>query len=167
LESNPSISANIHVLGALRQAGFDADHPAVQKIVDFLKQTRFLQMFWFDKWHSSPYYPTSHVIIAAETYAEDLIENAVNWILETQNKDGSWGYYVPTAEETAYCLQSLLIRRRSGKNVPKDAIKRGLDWLIDHMDPPYPPLWIGKSLYTPELVNRSTILSALMLGAQE
>jgi halimadienyl-diphosphate synthase len=167
LESNPSISANIHILGALRHTGFNAQESAVRKIVNFLLQTRFLHSFWFDKWHSSPYYPTSHVIIAAERLADDLVENAVYWVLETQNKDGSWGYYVPTAEETAYCLQSLLIWKRGGKSVPQDSIDRGLDWLSNHMDPPYPPLWIGKSLYVPEQVVRSTILSALMLGAQE
>jgi hypothetical protein len=35
------------------------------------------------------------------------------------------------------------------------------------MDPPYPPLWIGKSLYSPGLVVRSAILSALSMGLQE
>ena len=109
LESNPSISANIHLLGALRQAGMGRESPSVRKIVNFLYQTRFLHMFWFDKWHSSPYYATSHAIIAAESIADNLVEKAIDWILETQNHDGSWGYYVPTAEETAYCLQALII----------------------------------------------------------
>ena len=166
LESNPSISANIHLLGALRQAGMGRESSSVRKIVNFLYQTRFLHMFWFDKWHSSPYYATSHAIIAAESIADNLVEKAIDWILETQNHDGSWGYYVPTAEETAYCLQALIIWKRSGKNVPNDPIQRGLDWLQNHMDPPYPPLWIGKSLYSPELVVRSAILSALTLGLE-
>jgi halimadienyl-diphosphate synthase len=166
LESNPSISANIHLLGALRQAGLDANRPEIRKIVNFLYQTRFLQMFWFDKWHSSPYYATSHAIMAAEHLVDDLVVSAVDWVLDSQNKDGSWGYYVPTAEETAYSLQALLIWKRGGKTVPNDQIQRGLDWLQKHMDPPYPPLWIGKSLYSPELVVRSAILSALTLGLQ-
>jgi hypothetical protein len=34
------------------------------------------------------------------------------------------------------------------------------------MDEPYPWLWIGKSLYCPELVVESAILSALMLVEQ-
>lgn len=167
LESNPSISANIHVLGALNQAGFPANHPAVKKVVNFLHCTRYLDMFWFDKWHVSPYYPTTHAIIAAEQYAHGLEDNAVEWILSTQNANGSWGYYASSAEETAYCLQALLIWKRSGHWVAKDPIKRGLDWLEGHMDPPYMPLWIGKSLYSPTLVVRSAILSALILGAQE
>ena len=167
LESNPSISANIHVLGALQQAGFEARHPAVRKIVNFLRQTRYLGMFWFDKWHASPYYPTTHAIIAADTYDRDMLCRAVEWILATQNSDGSWGYYTPSAEETAYCLQALFIWKRGGNPIPNEAIRRGLGWLQAHSEPPYPPLWIGKSLYAPTLVVRSAILSALLLGEQE
>ncbi len=166
-ESNPSISVNIHTLGGLRKAGFESEHPAVQKIASFMRCTRFAESFWFDKWHASPYYPTAHAIIVGNGYIDDLIEPAVNWLLDTQNADGSWGYYLPTAEETAYSLQALLVFKRSGKSVPKDIINRGLTWLQEHMQPPYPPLWIGKCLYTPTLVIRSAIFSALMLGAQE
>ncbi len=88
------------------------------------------------------------------------------WILETQNEDGSWGYYIPTAEETAYCLQALVIWKRSGHPVPDEVLQRGAGWLTAHMDDPLPPLWIGKCLYCPVYVVRSAILSALMLVAQ-
>lgn len=167
LESSPSISANVHMLGALRQAGFSSDHPSVEKVVSFLGKKRMLGMFWIDKWHASPYYPTSHLIIDALDYADWLIEDSVQWILETQNADGSWGYYLPTAEETAYCLQALLTLKRHGRKVPAKAISGGLAWLSEHADPPYPPLWIGKCLYSPTLVVRSAILGALALGDQE
>jgi halimadienyl-diphosphate synthase len=163
LESNPSISTNIHILGALRRAGYALDHPSVQKIVSFLQSTQY----WFDKWHISPYYPTSHAIIACAGYADELIADAVSWMLSTQNSDGSWGYYMPTAEETAYTLQALTVWGRSGHSVPVEVLQRGSDWLMEYADAPYPPLWIGKCLYTPPLVVRSTILSALALVAEE
>lgn len=167
LEANPSISANIHVLGALRQAGFGVQHPPVRKVLRFLRRTQILQLFWFDKWHASPYYPTSHAVITSAGYDDDLIDDAVYWIVETQNQDGSWGYYMPTAEETAYCLQALVLWKRHGGQVPDDVLKRGAVWLADHTEPPYPPLWIGKCLYCPVRVVRSAILSALMLVVQE
>ncbi len=100
-------------------------------------------------------------------YAKDLVDDAVYWIKETQNADGSWGYFLPTAEETSYCLQSLVAWRRFGEDVPIDAIERGVSWLSEHTEPPYPPLWIGKGLYSPTHVVRATILSALTLAAQE
>lgn len=167
IESNPSMSANIHVLGALRQAGLAVEHPSVTKTLEFLFRTQTLQLFWFDKWHTSPYYPTAHAVIACAGYVNWLVDDAVYWILETQNPDGSWGYYRPTAEETAYCLQALSIWKRHGGRIPGDALKKGADWLADHAHPPYSPLWIGKCLYCPELVVRSAILSALNMVTQE
>jgi hypothetical protein len=163
LEANPSVSANIHVLGALRSAGFPVSHPSVQKVLKFLHSTAF----WFDKWHSSPYYPTAHAIIACAGYADEIVADAIPWILQTQNSDGSWGYYMPTAEETAYCLQALSIWHAAGHDVSYNDLKRGSDWLLENMQPPYPPLWIGKCLYSPDLVVRSTILSALMLVSEQ
>jgi halimadienyl-diphosphate synthase len=167
IEANPSISTNIHALGALRQAGLGVAHPSVAKLLRFLRQVQTGRLFWFDKWHASPYYPTSHAVIACAGYADWLAKDAVAWILGTQNPDGSWGFYGPTAEETAYCLQALVIWKRNGGQVPGDVLKRGTAWLADHADPPYPSLWIGKCLYHPLLVVRSAILSALTLVAQK
>jgi halimadienyl-diphosphate synthase len=167
LEANPSVSANIHVLGALRQAGLKAEHPSVTKVIQYLFASQAIQLFWFDKWHVSPYYPTAHAVIAGAGYVDWLVDGAAYWMLETQKSDGSWGYYMSTAEETAYCLQALIIWKRHGHPVPDDVIRRGATWLSNRLEPPYPPLWIGKCLYCPKRVVRSTILSALMLVAQE
>ncbi|MGC1376089.1 MAG: hypothetical protein WA821_07705 [Anaerolineales bacterium] len=169
LEADPSLSANVHVFGALRQAGYEAQHPSVQKVLRFLKRAQTRHSFWFDKWHASPYYTTCHAIIAGAGYADELATTAVDWVLNTQNEDGSWGFYAPSAEETAYCLQALAVWKRQGKGdeeISTDILKRGADWLAEHMDEPYPWLWIGKSLYCPELVVESAILSALMLVEQ-
>ena len=166
LEADPSVSANIHVLGALRQAGLRTQHPSVQKVLGFLKQAQLLQLLWFDKWHASPYYATSHAIVACAGYCDELADDAVYWILETQNRDGSWGYYVPTAEETAYSLQALITWKRHGGQVPASVLRSGSAWLAEHAESPFPPLWIGKSLYCPKWVVRSAILSAQMMAAE-
>lgn len=170
LESNPSLSTNVHVLGALRQAGYGAQHPTIQKILSFLAHVQTKSQngaFWFDKWHASPYYTTSHAVIECAEYANELVRPAVDWIIKTQNADGSWGFYMPTAEETAYCLQALSIwKRQENSNVPAEILKRGADWLVRHKDLPYPMLWIGKCLYCPELVVSSAILCALALVEQ-
>ncbi len=166
LEANPSISTNIHVLGALRASGFTPDNSSVRKILHFLQIEKNPEGFWIDKWHASPYYPTAHAIITLSGYFNALAKDAIDWILKSQNKDGSWGYYMPTAEETAYCLQALSIWKRNYGTIPFGAIERGVYWLVNHMDPPYPPLWIGKSLYSPILVVRSSILGALAAASQ-
>jgi halimadienyl-diphosphate synthase len=167
LEADPSLSANVHVLSALRQAGLRAEHPSVQKTLRFLQKMQTVGTFWFDKWHISPYYTTAHTVMACAGYADDLVQNAVEWLLATQGAYGAWGHYVPTAEETAYCLQALVIWRRQGRHVPLEVLRRGVAWLAEHALPPYPALWVGKCLYSPEWVIRSAVLSALTLVAQE
>jgi halimadienyl-diphosphate synthase len=163
-ESTPSISTNIHVLSALREAGLGGGHPAVQKVLHFLREIRAGSPFWLDKWHASPYYTTGLGVIACNGLDDEMGREAVHWIVNSQNDDGSWGYYdMPTAEETAYCLQALALWRESGKGVRDGALERGAVWLAEHIDPPYPPLWIGKCLYCPVRVVRSAILSALVL----
>ena len=163
LEANPSISANIHVLSALGQAGLDQKNSSVSKVLRFLQKAKGPSPFWVDKWHSSPYYATTHAIIACAGLANHVVEESVEWIVKSQNPDGSWGTYLPTAEETAYALQALWIWNNRVARVPKGSLRRGARWLGENMDEPYPPLWIGKCLYSPHLVIRSAVISALAL----
>jgi halimadienyl-diphosphate synthase len=164
LEVNPSISANIHVLGALGQAGLDKKNSSVQKVIRFLQRAKGQTPYWVDKWHSSPYYATAHAIIACADFANELVEDSVKWILQTQDRNGSWGTYLPTAEETAYAIQALWFWNEKVAKVPKSALKNGARWLRENMDQSYPPLWIGKCLYNPSLVIRSAVISALALA---
>src|SRR5215213_5924948 len=90
-----------------------------------------------------------------------ICKESVNWILRSQNRDGSWGTYLSTAEETAYAMQALWFWNENVAKVPKHAIRQGARWLTEHLENPYPPLWIGKCLYNPSLVIRSAVISAL------
>jgi len=161
LEADPSISTNIHLLSALKGAGYDHSHPSVQKILRFLLANRMANGTWIDKWHLSPYYPTAHAIIACSGYEDEMVEGAVQNLIASQNPDGTWGRLQPTAEETAYALQALCAWERHGHPVDEKVLRIGAEWLTQHLDPPYPPLWLGKCLYCPERVVRATILSAL------
>jgi len=166
LEVNPSISANIHVLGALTQAGLDKNHPSVQKTLKFLGEAKGMNPFWIDKWHSSPYYATAHAVIACAGMANEFVEEAVEWLMKTQESDGSWGTYLSTAEETAYAIQALWVWNEKSARVPRSIFRKGAQWLDEHMDDAYPPLWIGKCLYSPNLVIRSAVISAFTLAQQ-
>ena len=165
LEVNPSISANIHVLGALAQSGLDKNNSSVEKVLNFLHRSKDKHLpYWADKWHSSPYYATSHAIIACANIDNELVGESVEWILKTQKNDGSWGTYLSTAEETAYAIQALWVWDQKVARVPNNVIRNGARWLKEHMDNAYPPLWIGKCLYSPNLVIRSAVISALALA---
>ena len=164
LEANPSISANIHVLSALGQAGLDQKNSSVQKVLRFLHRAKGTNPYWVDKWHSSTYYATSHAIIACAKLASGLVQDSVEWLLRSQNRNGSWGTYLSTAEETAYAIQALWFWNENVSKVPRQALKHGAHWLQENIDQPYPPLWIGKCLYNPSLVIRSAVISALALA---
>jgi halimadienyl-diphosphate synthase len=163
LEVNPSISANIHILDALLQSGLTDRNSSVLKILQFLKKARGDNPFWVDKWHSSAYYPTAHAIIACAGNVNHFVEESVQWLLESQNANGSWGTYISTVEETAYAIQALWVWNQKVARIPKAVLKNGARWLKENMDKPYPPLWIGKCLYSPQLVVRSAAISALAL----
>jgi len=163
LEVNPSISANIHILDALKQAGLSQKNSSIQKIFAFLRKAKGDNSFWVDKWHASTYYPTAHAVIACAGFENDFVADSVEWLLKTQNTNGSWGTYISTAEETAYAMQALWFWNEKVARIPKSVFKNGARWLNEHMDQPYPPLWIGKCLYNPHLVIRSAVISALAL----
>jgi len=163
LEVNPSISANIHILDALLQSGLTVKYSSVEKILLFLKKAKNGQAFWVDKWHSSAYYPTAHAVIACAGHANNMVEESVQWLISSQNKNGSWGTYISTAEETAYAMQALWVWNQRVARIPKAIFKNGARWLKENLDKPYPPLWIGKCLYSPQLVVRSAVISALSL----
>lgn len=167
IESDPSISTNVHVLSALYQAGLPKTDPSVEIVREFLRKSRTSNSHWNDKWHISPYYTTSHGIIASLGYDPDMAQVAVEWLINTQAKSGGWGKYLPTAEETAYAIQALVIWKRYGGHVPNEVLIRGKAWLEEHAEDSQPFLWIGKSLYKPNLVIRTAILSALALADQE
>ncbi|MBI5932220.1 MAG: cyclase [Chloroflexi bacterium] len=163
-EINPSIGVNAHVLHALKDVKYTKNHPTVTKILKFLYDTRIGDTYWFDKWHISPYYITSHIIICCSDYDQRLCQSAINWIVGNQREDGAWGYYEnPTAEETAYALQALKFWQKRGGRVSKEIIAKGGNWLKQNAAPPYPWLWIGKSIYYPYLIVQSVILTALAM----
>ena len=94
----------------------------------------------------------------------ELANDSINWILKTQKADGSWGFHISsTAEETAYCLQALRIWEKAGNELPNGRIEKGAHWLRNNAEPPYPWLWIGKTLYHPDLIIKSVILTTLEL----
>jgi halimadienyl-diphosphate synthase len=140
------------------------EHQAVQKILNFLRVNRTSAGFWEDKWHVSPYYASAHAVIACAGYASSLVQKTVDWMVASQREDGSWGLNQATAEETAYALQALNFWQNQSCGSHAETISRGYHWLAQHLEPPFPALWIGKCLYAPELVIRSAIHSALALN---
>ena len=171
-ERNPSISIHAHLLDALHYTERGARAPRIAKVLRFLEAVRQPGGYWLDKWHVSPYYVTTRVVLAAAGHglAPALVAPAVDWLVRSQRADGGWGYYppqedAPTLEETAYALLALFAWRATGRPVPVAVLERGAAYLRAHAAfPPrrYPPLWIAKSLYVPVQVVQAALLAALL-----
>jgi halimadienyl-diphosphate synthase len=181
-----STTANAHVLEALISARplpregrdqFLRHARATRKVVDYLADQRDPQGFWLDKWHLSPYYATLSCVLALARAplpaVHRKLSETLDWLLETQDKNGGWRRGAATAEETAYAL---LAMRALGKILPfhrpersRQALESGRRWLValnwlEGGSPPLtaaPTLWIDKSTYAPARVIRAAILAAL------
>ena len=137
----------------------------IVKIVHYLTQSATKAGYWDDKWHASPYYATHETIVALAGLNDHIVRAAIQWILDEQHENGSWGQGSGTVEESAWALDALAVAGESDPGlgvVLADAIQRGASYVADRVDDrDYPALWIGKSLYTPPLIVRAIIISAL------
>jgi hypothetical protein len=135
---------------------------------------------WSDKWHASPFYATACAVLAlrdARSMGESgliserdrmaavtaAVDRAVAWVLATQHRNGSWGRWHGTAEETAYGLQILLYRARVDRRI-RAAATRGYRFLVAHEDVEPEPLWHDKDLYVPTNVVRAAVVGARHLA---
>ncbi len=165
-ELDPSISTNIHVLDFVKDYPAFPDREAVmENLIRFLRKKMYPAGHWVDKWHVSPYYPTSHAVIALCDVDPSLAEKAVSWILETQNENGTWGN-TGTPEETAYAVQALLYYHQKVGHIDISRVSRALPHINNAVLPlsdALAELWIGKVLYCPVNVVLSSLASASIL----
>jgi halimadienyl-diphosphate synthase len=167
-ERHSSVGVNAHVLHALaRVPGYPQVDVAVERVLTYLAD-QHSGMYWIDKWHISPLYATAHAVLVLDELNADqarpvahLVKQSREWLRQSQNTDGSWGFYgQPTAEETAYGLLALAARRtfEEGDRARCTAAAAYLK-NVEHEE--FPPLWIDKCLYTPPLIVRAAIDAAL------
>ena len=176
-ERHASVGVNLHVLHALlRVPGYPDVERAVDQLLDYAFGQQIGGLYWVDKWHVSPYYATAHALCvlgelpeSRRDAVEPQIERTREWLRQTQNADGSWGFYgQATAEETAYAVLALAsadAARVSERD--RHACARGAGYLRDISSAhrpgdaqTLPPLWIDKCLYTPTLIVQSVVEAA-------
>jgi halimadienyl-diphosphate synthase len=147
MERNPSLSANIHILEAVRRT---PDYPrrteVIDKLLALLRSTIRPNGMWLDKWHISSYYCTAHAVLAIADLDRELTGRGLEYIRSTQQPDGGWGIQGSSEEETAYALQALVSQNGSGAF--NREIEAGLSYMRGGPRPP-PELWVDKGLYCP------------------
>lgn len=172
LERNISLDVHTHLVTALRQlSDFPRRDDMQLKAISVLG--RYLQSdFITDKWHVSPYYSTAHVVIALSGLADNLIQNQIYWLCNTQQADGRWTFYPScrsvAMEETALTLLALLIVQKQNGSIPHRIIKRGMEYLKSNYreHDSLPRMWVAKGLYHPFHITRSIFLATFSLYHQ-
>ncbi|MET9083163.1 prenyltransferase/squalene oxidase repeat-containing protein [Streptomyces sp. NPDC004237] len=176
-EDTGSVTANAHALQALgrylmcRPEGSRNHRLRMVMAQDWLVERQSPDGWWTDKWHASPYYATERCVTALcggdGPRAADAVRRAADWVLATQDADGSWGIWGGTAEETAYAVKILL--RAPARKAPartRDALDRAVPVLTAAASEPVlqgPALWHDKTLYAPYAMVQAEVLAALQL----
>ena len=165
-ERSSSPLVNIRVLKAISDLkNYNRRDEILEKIIKYLYQEQKEHTYWIDKWNISPYYCTGQAIEAIGDIDLNLTEKAVDWIIKTQNIDGSWGLNNGTQEETSYALNALLWYHLNIEKIDSAIIKSGQSYLENnYQNDLYPELWIGKGLYCPYKIVKSSILAAMFLS---
>jgi len=130
------------VVECLGRFGWPAEHPAIQRAVEFLLKDQCEDGSWFGRWGVNFIYGTSGVLRALETVsltAREYCQRAVVWLRTVQKADGSFGesllsYDAPatkgqgpsTASQTAWGLIGLLAG--AGPNDP--AVSKAISYLV-------------------------------------
>lgn len=173
-ERNPSVGTNLHALEAIKLLPAYPNREQVRlDVITMLLDQRQHNVYWYDKWHISPFYATAHAIpalVAEEMPAlTHVCRYTIDWLLHTQWSNGGWGWYdMVTLEETAYALIALLAFHRAQPLDDVTPLRKGARFLREAYfgagdEVTFPELWIGKCLYTPHDVVKMAILSALIM----
>lgn len=200
-EKDASMSANVHTLQAFLESNdvskTEKEH-LWDSILTLLENNAIKEsptnIYWTDKWMSSPLYTAEGVIYTIINYQDqfpqrktNIHHKAINWILTRQTDSGgfeTYAEYGPTMEETAYALIALVHYVRYYKdqeilqNVEENtafvqklrvSIKKGFSFLEKNKEQimnidAHPPLWTCKALFTPYKISISYVLGAYFLS---
>ncbi len=130
-------------LGMLRRP---CDRQAIQNCIAYLKAHQQADGSWWGRWGTNYIYGTWSVlaglIFAGEDPRQAYLQRAVDYLLSRQREDGGWGetnhsYDQPelngqapfsSGSHTAWALLALM----AAGQTQHPAVKRGINWLIDH-----------------------------------
>jgi squalene-hopene/tetraprenyl-beta-curcumene cyclase len=144
----PSADLTGHKLEALGLMGYDRSDPAVSKAVDYVLSEQEPEGSWFGRWGVNHIYGTALVLPGLRAVGFDMndprIRKTARWLVSKQSRDGGWGEscasYMDdalraagpnTPSQTAWALIGLLA---IGGHEQDAAIRRGVDWLLQHQN---------------------------------
>jgi squalene-hopene/tetraprenyl-beta-curcumene cyclase len=131
------------ILEMLAAYGYDKNHPAVKRAIQFVRDEQEPDGSWFGRWGVNYIYGTALVLRGFEAMGVDLhepcVQQAAEWLRMVQNADGGWGescgsYDDPTQRgvgpstpsQTAWAILGLL----AAGDTRSDSVARGIAYLL-------------------------------------
>jgi squalene-hopene/tetraprenyl-beta-curcumene cyclase len=131
------------ILEMLATYGYDKNHKAVKKAIDFIRQEQESDGSWFGRWGVNYIYGTMLVLRGLEAvgvdHHEPYVQQAAEWLRMVQNPDGGWGESCAsyddanqkgigpsTASQTAWAVLGLM----AANDMRSDSVARGVAYLL-------------------------------------
>ena len=144
--STPDITGR--VIEALGQWGMGVGDPAVNRAIDYLRESQEADGGWIGRWGVNYIYGTWQVLVglaeAGVPNDDPAVVRGADWLLRHQRPAGGWGesaatYAHPelrgqgpeTPSQTAWAILGLLAAGYAGS----PALARGIDWLQRQQQP--------------------------------
>ena len=138
-----SVDITGRILEMLAAYGYDINHPAVKKAIQFLRDEQETDGAWFGRWGVNYIYGTMLALRGLEAIGVDehepYVQQAAEWLRMVQNPDGGWGetcgsYDDPnvkgtgpsTPSQTAWAIMGLL----AANDTRSDSVARGIAYLL-------------------------------------
>ncbi|MDR3505329.1 MAG: squalene--hopene cyclase [Acidocella sp.] len=113
----PTEDVTARCVSFLAQLGYKEDRPAIERGIQYLRETQMPDGSWFGRWGTNYIYGTWSVLCAlnAAGVAQDdpMVKRATSWLISKQRADGGWGEDcesygdAPPGEFHGYAEQSL------------------------------------------------------------
>ncbi len=139
----PTVDITGRILEMLAAYGYDKNHPAVKRAIQFVRDEQEPDGSWFGRWGVNYIYGTALVLRGLEAMGTDLhepcIQQGAEWLRMVQNADGGWGETVgsyddpslrgqgeSTPSQTAWAILGLL----AAGDTRSDSVARGIAYLL-------------------------------------
>jgi squalene-hopene/tetraprenyl-beta-curcumene cyclase len=139
----PTVDITGRTLEMMAAYGYDKNHPAVKKAIQFLRDEQEPDGSWFGRWGVNYIYGTFLVLRGLEAVGMDnhepCIQQAAEWLRMMQNPDGGWGESCgsyddaalhgvgpSTPSQTAWAILGVL----AAGDTRSDSVARGIAYLL-------------------------------------